>query len=227
MKRLSLILITIFIIVFSINAQSFISEKVRLGVVVDPFASWMSSDSRDAEYDGVRFGINGGLALDYYFQENYSIATGITINSTGGQLVFEEPITFNHSGIVDTLPEGVHLTYKLQYIEVPLTIKLSTKQIGYAKYFARIGFCPSLNIKATGDASALNIRDEKINEEMSLFNLSYYIGAGIEYQLAGNTSLLLTVFFKNGFIDLTKNYSGGFADKTSLKNMGISIGFMF
>ena len=50
---------------------------------------------------------------------------------------------------------------------------------------------------------------------------------GIEYQLAGNTSLLLTVFFKNGFTDITKNYAGGFTDKTSLKNLGLSIGFMF
>ena len=173
MKKLISISIIITVCIFSINAQSFQPEKIRLGVVIDPFASWMTSDSRIAEYDGVRFGVNGGLALDYYFQENYSIATGLIVNSVGGELVFREPITFNHSGITDTLPEDVHVTYKLQYVEIPITIKLSTKQIGYAKYFARIGFCPQLKIKSTADATALNIKDEKIDEEITLFNLSY------------------------------------------------------
>lgn len=208
-------------------SQGYISQKFRLGIIAEPAISWMSSDNRDVEYNNSRFGLNAGLAVDYYFQENYALSTGLTINSSGGDMIFRKSMTFHHSEIIDTLPENVSITYKLQYIELPLLLKLSTNQIGSTKYFVRIGFCPQLNIKAIADASAFNIRDEKINKEINLFNLSYYISGGFEYELAGNTTMLISLFYKNGFVDITENFVDGIIDKSSLKNLGLSIAILF
>ena len=34
--------------------------------------------------------------------------------------------------------------------------------------------------------------------------MSYFIGAGIEYSLGGNTALILGLYYQNGFWDITK-----------------------
>ena len=88
MKRNILLLLTIILFTVHANSQNFSSKKLRLGARVDPYVSWMSSDNKSVDTDGLRFGVNAGLRVDYYFQDQYAISTGITINNTGGKLFF-------------------------------------------------------------------------------------------------------------------------------------------
>jgi len=233
MKRYILLFIILITLSNIAVSQLHSSDKLRLGARFDPLVSWIKSDNNFVESDGIRLGIGAGLQLDYYFEEQYAISTGLYINSVGGKLLFNNSVPFSHAGMLDTLPENTSMKYKLQYIEIPLNLKLISRQIGNTKYFASLGFSPQINIKATADASALNdsnsynFNDEIIKEELSLFNLSYIIGVGVELEVVGNTSLILGAFYKNGFTDITRDHEDGIIDIAGLKNIGISIGLLF
>ena len=61
------ILLTLVIILFSSysKSQGYSSERLRLGAKVDPIISWMKSDDKTVSNDGVNYGVNAGLQLDY------------------------------------------------------------------------------------------------------------------------------------------------------------------
>ena len=46
---------------------------------------------------------------------------------------------------------------------------------------------------------------DNVGKEIGLFNLSFFIGGGIDYDLGGTTALNLGIFYNNGFIDLLSN----------------------
>jgi hypothetical protein len=100
------------------------SQKAKFGVFVDPQISWFSPDSRDIIGDGVAMGVNGGLAIDKYFQKNYAIQTGISIGTQAGSLKFGKESYINAFGDMDTLPPGTTVDYRTNYITVTLGLKL-------------------------------------------------------------------------------------------------------
>jgi hypothetical protein len=104
----------------------------------------------------------------------------------------------------------------LQYIELPITLKLKTNEIGYLTYYLQAGLAPAINIRSRADIkfntqtttlatnstviSNVESDDEDIQDEINNINLSMIIGGGIEYTLSGSTVLLVGVQFNNGFL---------------------------
>lgn len=210
-------------------------SQLRFGIVGTPQVTWLKSDNKLVEMDGIRLGISYGLNIDYSFSENATLTTGIFINNAGGKLQYSDTtsiFSFEHSDIIDTLPTDVSITYKTQYLEIPLGLKFKTNEIGYITYFGQLGLTPMINISAKGDSEKPDLIDnEKINKEVSLFNLGYHIGAGIEYNLSGNTSLLAGIIYTNGFFDITRNPKGNkttnVSDKVIMNSVSIKVGVLF
>src|SRR6185436_15972364 len=101
----------------------------------------------------------------------------------------------------------------LQYVELPLTLKLKTNEIGYMTYFLQVGVAPGVNIRSRADVTTTTQIDGKqpttvketgidIKDNINNINLSMVISAGVEYNLSGNTNLLLALTFNNGFLDI-------------------------
>jgi opacity protein-like surface antigen len=147
--------------------------------------------------------------------------TGISIDNTGGNLTFKDSITLKTNGGDVDLP-GSTVHYKLQYINIPLGLKLKTNEIGYLTFFTHLGINGGINIKATGEVDDFELDNENISEEISLFNLGYYIGAGAEYSIGGNSAIILGLTYTNGFIDITTD-----TDKVTQSNFAIRIGILF
>jgi hypothetical protein len=165
----------------------------------------MNSDSKKIDRDGANFGFGGGLALDNYFKENYAFSTGIFILGTGGNLRFQDSIEFKSDGVLDTLPPGSTAKYKLQYITIPISLKLKSNEIGYSRFYAHLGINTHLNVKATGDVDLAGISGEDIKDEVQFFNLSYFFGGGLEYSLGGNTALIGGLYWTSGIWDISRN----------------------
>ncbi len=181
------------------------SQTTKFGVFVDPQFTWLNAQSRTVENGKMKFGIRGGLIVDRYFQKNYAIHTGISLGSQGGSLTYAEAFEIRVYNEVDTLPAGTTVDYKLNYITIPLGLKLKTNQIGYFSYFARLGFTNQFNIKATATSSDGSLSKDEIKKEIFFYNLAYHFGIGIEYALSEDTSILFGVNYHNGFIDTTDN----------------------
>lgn len=213
----------LFITILALVSVKVFSQNTRFTVFVDPQFSWMSSDIKAVESDGSKFGVNIGLNMDNFFAQNYAFTTGISIDNTRGNLIFENEKKLKISGSDTTLNPGSTVHYKLQYINIPLGLKLKTNEIGYLTFFANLGINGGINIKATGEVDNFELDSKNISDEIKLFNLGYYIGAGVEYSIGGNSAIILGLTYTNGFIDITTDSD----NKITLNNFAIRIGILF
>jgi hypothetical protein len=217
MRKLFTIIISL---IFAIQIHA---QKAKFGVFIDPQISWLSPDSRSVISDEVALGIYGGLIIDKYFQENYAIHTGISIGRQSGSLKFEDESYILAYGETDTLPAGTTLELSLNYITVPLGLKLKSNQIGYLSYYALVGFTNQFNIKAHATSSEGTLSKSDVSEEVNMYNLSYHFGVGVEYAVSEDTALTFGITYHNGFIDITKNENA----KVNTRVVSLCIGVMF
>jgi hypothetical protein len=203
-------------------------QRIVLGLHVDPVISWFSSDVAVTQNSGARPGFNFGLTFNKYFTSNYSFSTGISLQNAGGRLVSNstQP-TILQLTEPRTVAPGKSVVYKIQYLSVPLGLKLQTNQIGYITFFSDIGIDPKIVVAGKVDIPSLNISNERAINELNVFNLSYHITAGIEYSMGGSTALVSALSFENIFLDVTKDNESQPTDKVSHKMLSFKMGINF
>jgi hypothetical protein len=204
------------------------AQKVRFAVFADPLISYFKTDLSRISPDGSRAGINFGLMMDKFFAEHYAFTTGISLQSMGGTLKYVQGKN-NFSSSNDTLhslPDNTSVKYKLQYLHIPIALKLRTTEIGYFTYFVQLGLDPMINVKANADIPSLSQKNIGVGGEIRLFYMGYHIGAGLEYRILGNTKLLTGLTYSNGFSDVTSN-NGNSAEKTTMNWFELRIGIIF
>jgi opacity protein-like surface antigen len=201
------------------NAQDF-----RFGIIAEPSISWFKTDvPKKIAGNGSKLGINIGLLADNYFAEHYAFSTGISLHSMGGRLQYMNGTVLNSSDGIDTVKAGNTVQYNLQYLHIPFALKFKTTEIGYFTFFAHLGLDAMINIKTRAKVIEQDISDVSVSEEINLFNFAYHIGAGIEYKIVGNTSLMAGFTYMNGFADITDDP----ADRALMHCVSINLGVIF
>ncbi|RLD56546.1 MAG: PorT family protein [Bacteroidetes bacterium] len=226
MKNRTILYKASIVIILFFTASTTFSQGLRLGFIASPQVSWIKSDINKVKTDGNLFGFDFGLNADFFFTKNYALSTGITINNVGGKLNYSDPVSLQASDSLYNFAGGTSITYKLQYLKFPLSVKLKTNQIGYFTYYGQFGLTPKILIGAKADVSSYSINEVNIIDEINFFNLSYNVGGGIEYSLGGNTAITVGVIYTNGFIDVTKNENNA-KDKTVVNSVTCKLGIMF
>tara|TARA_B110000967_G_scaffold24584_1_gene22596 strand:+ start:6175 stop:7020 length:846 start_codon:yes stop_codon:yes gene_type:complete len=233
MKGISILLVAV---LFAVQGFSQDFKKFKFGFKVDPNVSWMSSETTDVVSEGVLLRGSFGVNADIMFSERYALGTGFSIMGGGGQLSF-----FDYEDRIGDAGESNFIVkrnrkYKLKYVEIPLTLKLRTDEIGYITYWGQFGLGLGFATKATADdnikffselvedademgnswidsgsaISTLAKEDEEemgvdISGEMLPIRASLIIGAGIDYSLSGNTSLMFGIAYNNGLTNVFKS----------------------
>lgn len=213
----------IFLLLATLFFEGLSAQGLHLGVKIDPQYSWFPSSDDFVTKSGGRIGLNGGLVLDKYFAENYALTTGISISGIGGSLHYVDSVQLYLNNKNKNIPAGEKITYKLQYIEIPFGVKLKTREFGYTTIFAQLGLTSQINIKAVIDTDLPEIGDNDATEEINTLDFGYHFGAGVQYSLGSNTSLVTGLIFKNGFTDVTKLKE----DKVTANTLSLRIGVMF
>src|SRR5664280_133069 len=221
--KLLLILLLTISPLYIVHAQ----QRIGFGIHADPSVNWFSTDISQVRYNGARAGFNFGLTYNKYFAPNYSFSTGISLMRTGGRLVSSDTTTMEFSNSRLKVLPGNPVEYKIQYLVIPIGLKLQTNQIGYLTFFSDLGLDPKIAISRKADIPSLNISGEKANNEINLFNLSYHITAGIEYSLGGTTALVFGLNFDNNFLDATTDNGNPRTDKVSQKILSFRWGVNF
>ena len=202
-------------------------QNLQISLSADPVISWFSSDTRDVVNKGARPGFSLALQVDNYFTENYAFSTGITVLWMSGRLNYSDTLHLRFKNSEISVPGNEDIIYKIQYLSVPVGLKLKTNQIGYITFFTNIGFDPKVMIGGKADIPFSDITDENITEELKLFNLGYHFTAGIEYSLGGNTALLIGLGYENAFLDTTKDYDDQPVDKIGQHIIRFKLGLNF
>lgn len=220
-------------------AQTDVDPKFHFGMRFTPSLCWQRSDNGNVESDGNLLRASYGFVADFKFATNYAFSTGIDVSYKGGRL----KRTNSASGDT-TITMLYEESLKSRYIEIPLTIRLKTNQIGLLKYYLQAGIAPSFNFKAFTEGTVTtqrtataytntteqNVDQTDVNDDINLFNLSMVIGAGVEYNLTGTTNLVLGLVFTNGFLDATdKNNTNPLLQDSKLfaNQLGLNIGILF
>ena len=192
------------LIILAFSSQIF-PQKLSFSVVVDPMITWMKTNEEDIQRDEVNFGYNIGLVMEKYFTDDYAISTGISILNTGGNLLYLDSMDFDFGSGMDTLSGGTTVTYNLQYITIPFSLKLNSTEIGYTTMFAHIGINNHINIRSTADIPARDISGEDIKNEINMFLMSYFIGGGVEFSFGGDFAILGGIYLTGAIWDVTTN----------------------
>ncbi|MFT6845514.1 MAG: opacity protein-like surface antigen [Flavobacteriales bacterium] len=205
MKKKALLLLTLAVISTSIFAQD---KKLRLGLTLFPTLNVFKPDVEAIEKSANGFGFSYGLLGDYSFGENYAFSTGLLINSTSGTLRYADR-AFPDTDRSNNFAAITEADYNLKYISIPLTLKLRTNEIGYITYYGQFGLGLDINIKATqdtetkyGNGQTLTDKEVDISDDIKLFRTALVIGAGIEYNISGNTAIQVGLTFNNGFSNI-------------------------
>jgi hypothetical protein len=97
------------------------------------------------------------------------------------------------------------MTYKLQYLTIPFSLKLNSNEIGYVSFYAHVGINNHISVGRSASVESMDINKVGIPEEINIYSMSYFFGGGCEYSLGGNTSLLGGLYFTSGFWDITSS----------------------
>lgn len=208
----------LFILLVTVGA---FAQNFHFGLKVAPSITWVKPDTKPYSSAGVDVGFNYGIITDFGFTENYSFSTGIDVSYKGGCLDYVDTITTSTTD------------YRLQYIEIPLTLKMRTNEIGYITYFGQFGFAPGINLRARADITStttvnntttiINLEDEDIKDDINVFSTSMIIAIGMEYSLGGKTSFMAGFTFNNGFIDILDD-----KDSKAITNyLALTLGVLF
>ncbi len=219
-------------------------DKFKIGFNIHPNISWLAPQDKHLTNEGsvARFGY--GLTADIMFTDNYALGTGLSIDNSGGKLQYFtteiEPgfVTLTDSTSIAVMNSKLishKKNYNLKYLEIPLTLKMRTNEIGYMTYTFQFGLGLGFNIKAMASDHSVGTKlrttssngateeyfaikdinedfnEEKLNikEEIKPLRMALIIGAGAEYNLSGSTSIIAGLTFNNGFTNIFKKEEKG------------------
>jgi len=202
-------------------------RRVSFAINLQPHLSWIHADESFIGKGPVRLGIEGGLRLDYKFQRFFGLSFGVNLNQTGGNIIYKEALYLDLTSGVDTLQPGTRVTYRLQYVEIPVAIKFIMPEIGYSTWFAEVGLDPMFNNRAFINATDNNIENESFQQGVGKFNLAWHTGLGLNHSLGGSLSLQFALVYKNTFLDVTREIDIRKADNTRINQVGLRIGLVF
>ena len=235
MKRLSIL--TVLIMFASlVNSQDF-----RFGLKIAPNVGWVRPTTQTIKANGAAMGFSYGLTGDYYFKDNYGLNFGLSINSMGSNVMIDSVHYSATASKAEAYKKNIGYNYRLQYLELPISLKMKTNEIGYLSYFMTFGLKNSFltNAKANIEAPGYFAADEKTlinnSENNHLDDPAYYkddirgyrasllISVGAEYSLFGKSSAFAAIAWDNGFVSILKD------KKSSANNsfIGLQLGFLF
>ncbi len=234
------------IFAFSLNLASAQGdfEDVRFGFQMSPSFSWMVANTTRISPSGTNLGLKLGMVGEFYFRENYALTSGLGFAfNSGGTLLHETGGTYwTRSDLppaLDTVTNDAKLKYGIQYLEIPLGLKMRTSEFGYLRYYIEPAITLGIKTQARGEITDRNTstQDEKINirQEVNGINISWGVGAGVEYALSEDMSLVGGLAFQAGFIDATDDNGTVFdqrgnrreSSKGTVNNIVIKIALMF
>lgn len=205
------------------------SAQVEIGLKVSPSVTNLRADSPSAygfQGESSKLGIGGGLIVDYFFGENYAFSTGLELTGKGGKISYFDA----------TLNRRQEQKIGLQYLQVPVTVKLFTNDVTTdTKVYFQLG--GSLNAaiagRVNGDKRYVDPatgQETKASKHAIIPDASLRGGIGIEYQLGQSTKMIAGVSYHRGLFNIDRYFDKerGFTD-VQLKNseFALDLGIKF
>jgi hypothetical protein len=216
-----------FFIIALIPTRIVVAQDYRYGVYAAPVISWFRTDVEDVSNKGARAGFVLSISAERQLTDNWHFNSGLAYSTASARLVDANDSFFRFSDHTSTVAAGEPVIYKLQYISVPVGIKIKTTEKGYFTYFAEFGLDPKVVINGRVDIPSIGIKGENAMTEIRRFNAGYHLTAGAEYSIDGSTSLVLGFGYETNIFDITKDFESLETDRTIHKMLKFIFGINF
>ncbi len=214
MKKIAFTVMAGLLLIFQGHAQNEVAEQsfgnLRMAISAAPVVSWFAPDgeANRVQGDGARFSIKYGLHMDFKIggNDNYFLSTGLFMVNTGGTLDRDAAASRLDGDQFLLELTRRNVDYRINYLTIPLNFKLMTNEVGYNRYFARVGFDLGLAVNSRFDSedafsnpAATVSRENASGEDFTRFyRTALHIEGGFEYNIGGNTNLMVSLEWNNG-----------------------------
>lgn len=192
------------------------AQKIKLGFKFSPTISTNriddSTDSISYSTDGAGLRFATGPTVDIPITEYYHFSTGI--------LLVSKKSAFKAVSQTNSRQEE----YKLQYLQVPLTLKLFTNEVALdKKVYFQIGTSMEFNVKEKPKKESYYVI-----ENFRFFDSSLLVGLGLEYKMGLSTIVYGGFSYSRGFFNTVQDEVRS-GDDLVLKNdyIGLDLGVKF
>ncbi|WP_462253512.1 porin family protein [Ekhidna sp.] len=170
--------------------------QVKLGLKLAPVISSnrAKNDAQTVENDGSQMKFSIGLVADKTLSDTYYLSTGL--------IYLPKRAAFkNADGTVEE-------EYKLQYIQIPATLKLFTNELAPdMKAYLQVG--GALEIKVFDEPEDPSFASV---EKFTPIDIPVILGGGVEYRIGINTTLFGGISYQRGLINTVNEAGTGFDD---------------
>ncbi|MCK9616430.1 MAG: PorT family protein [Lentimicrobiaceae bacterium] len=204
-KQRNYVLFILIFLMVSIHAGAQ-KTNYNLGFRIAPNLGWLKPDAEDFVSKGSHLGFSWGFVSEFELTENYLLVTGFNVLQNRGELKYREQMAIPPDSIL--LEGWNHRKYSLKYLQIPLTLKLRTNELGYFRYYGQIGLGTGFLISAKTDedfysgTQTKGSENKNIYDDISKIRLSLLLEAGVEYKIEGFSTLVFGIRFDNGFTNV-------------------------
>lgn len=202
-----------FLLVFSSAA---FAQELEMGIKITPSIAGnrvIAPSDIDFDNEGSNFRFGFGVIADLYFTENAAFSTGLSFTGKGGSIAYS---TISGRKIDDI---------SLQYLEIPLTVKLFTNEVAPdMRVYFQTGFSlnPRMGAKVNGDKLD-PANDEKYSKRFNVIDGDVILGTGLEYQVGETTKLFGGLSYHRGLVSIDDYYEKNINDKIEIRNNVFSL----
>lgn len=208
------------ILVLILHAHVYGQDRsFRIGFQASPVFSGIRNNNDLIVKNGGNLGAKLGAISDIRWKEHTSITLGLNFAfHEGGEFLYEIGGNYlPNSDLSDPLlqtgdkplPDGVKIRYQLQYLEVPVGLKFRLNEKGNTTYFLEAPVLTfSFLTRGRGDIESEDFlkEQENIKKDLVVPNLFIGFGAGMEYAISQNNSLIGGLYWQRGIIDFTQDH---------------------
>jgi hypothetical protein len=204
--------------------------QVEIGLKVSPSISYLRTDSPSGtafSSESSKFSFGGGIFMDYFFGENYAFNTGLFLTGKGGTISYTDR---NSTG---SSPISVRVEQKIamQYLELPLTVKLFTNEVAPdTRLYFQVGGSIAVPVQTRINGEKYyndpfdNNNQTKAGDHVFDVDANLIGGFGAEYQLGQSTKFLAGLSYHHGLIDTDRYFEKTRKfDSVNIKNSVFSL----
>jgi hypothetical protein len=201
-------------------------KNMRFGIRVTPEVSWMKpADEKTLEFAGAKIKLGYALMTEFKLNKVVCLATGLAFEKNGGTINYlDDNVRYYYkqdSPVESTTPQDTATRlfklskreFSINYLSIPLCLKMRTKEIGLMTYFAQVGVNLGIRTKSVvNDEENIDGLTKSLDKivnttDIGFFKAAINVGLGAEYSLAGTTALLVSVNYLNGLTNIAKKTS--------------------
>lgn len=225
-KKMKQTLSALAIILFLNHCVSAQVDRMRFGISAGPGIAWAKPFGTDLQKGKVRASTDYGFMFEYWFTKNIGLNTGLNGSFDGMNIKGRNYFELD-TAIVQV--RSVNEKYAFHYVQLPVYIKFKSNEIKEGRFsvWGQLGF--ALNFTASARATfstpvpkssvvvspldEINVEKENIlrknNEaaksiigfKSNFFDFRLGVGTGFEYRFDDKNSLLVGLFYHNGFVN--------------------------